>query len=230
MRRVCRPRRGGGDFEVCFDEEGLAEKFEECKDTHKNYANTGALQETFRAQILSYKTHFCTESWGVMRGGDCFVRIGIGPAQGTTIRTVRGIREFRVGDNIICSQEAFDANIGANRLMEMQGRKDVIVGSVRLVGTAVSAAGSIVGVADQGAAATTMAITAAVGELASEGIGLWVGTMILGMEKPGFPGMCFAVRGEQVKPIFREDPEVFYQLRFSSDWEERGRSVGAMGR
>ena len=73
-----------------------------------------------------------------------------------------------------------------------------------------------------------LGIIGGVGELASEGLGLWVGSFILGQPRPEFKAMCFAVRDGQFKPIFYEDPDVFYQLRFSADWEERSKSVGKM--
>jgi len=76
-----------------------------------------------------------------------------------------------------------------------------------------------------------MAITTSVGTLAGDGIGLAVNSMILGQPRPEFSAKCFAVKDDgQVKPIFHEDPDVFYQLRFSADWVDRGKAVGRMGK
>jgi len=237
MKKACKPR-GGGDFEICFDDDALAAKFKECKDSYANYNDPEALKLAFRRQIGTYKAYFCSESWGVMRDGECFVRIGIG----TTPQNVKGVREFRVGENIICSQEAFGARVenAGYEIMRMTAKKDIITGSMRLVGSAASAAGSIVDTSSAGTGAdgektaldkinTGLAITNAVTGLAGDSLGIYFNSMILGAPRPEFKGICFAVKTDgQAKPIFHEDPDVFYQLRYSLDWEERGRSTATM--
>jgi|GEM_PF-5263053 len=234
MKKACKSR-GGGDFEICFDDDALAAKFKECKDSYANYNDPEALKLAFRRQIGTYKAYFCSESWGVMRDGECFVRIGIG----TTPQNVKGVREFRVGENIICSQEAFGARVenAGYEIMRMTAKKDIITGSMRLVGSAASAAGSIVGTSSAGTGektaldkiSTTLAVTNAVTGLAGDSLGIYINSTILGAPRPEFKGICFAVKTDgQAKPIFHEDPDVFYQLRYSLDWEERGRSTATM--
>ena len=251
MKKNCKAR-GGGDFEVCFDDDAFLAKFAGCQDTYKNYPDTAALKRAFAAQIEVYKAHFCTQSWGVMRDGECFIKIGIGASQ----KTVQGAREFRVGDKIVCSHESFRATARTNDLLHMQTKKNLVVGSINLVGTAAKSASSIISAVGEkveakdeegnvkkdsdgnaimkrktNTAEMGMAVTTSVGSLAGDGIGLWANSMILGQERPGFPAKCFAVKADgQAKPIFHEDPETFYQLRFSTDWVERGKDIRLIDR
>ena len=231
MKKEC-TSRSGSEFAGCFTPQEYAEKFPKCEAVYKDFpaSKIEELNMDFAKSLDSYKEKYCEESFGTLRGGECYVKIGIG----VSAKAIKKSQEFRVGDKIICSQTNFGTDLGGNDLEHRAAKKNLVVGSMRLAGTVLrtAAAGVNAAQAVQGGGwnlklAAALSITGELGGVAQEAIGLHIQTLILGEPVPGFDGICFAMKEGQVKPVFYEDPETYYQLSWSEkNWADAGRVVG----
>ena len=130
------------DFVGCFDADNLEKKFEACKGTHQNISDVNLLKEMLVKSFVSYKQKYCDEIHGTLKAdGECYLKIGIGASPKMIAKT----KEFKVGDNVFCSESAFGVDLGDEEYRKIKYKKEIALFGMDLLKTGLNVASNIVG-------------------------------------------------------------------------------------
>ena len=247
MQPKCRANRVN-EFVGCFDKDNMEEKLKLCENVYSNVKDKDLLFKMFDESIITYKTKYCDENFGTMRDGECYIKIGLG----TSIKDIKKVNEFKIGDTIICSENNFGVELGESKHAKIRKTRDIVVASIGAVGAIVDTASNIVSSKTDIIDKTSVSLIGssgdrtfvqqqATGNLTSGNV---VGNSILGVTgvisavMPALPaiieedidtsytGYCYAIKGNQKVELFGATDDYSYQLRWAPDWAGRGTYIG----
>ncbi len=225
------------DFVGCFDEDNFEKKFAICeKKVLANVNNIKEVRDSFKDEMEIFKKKYCEEMLGTLKDdGNCYLQIGIGP----TFKTIRAKKEFKIGDEIVCSEEAFGTNIGESIHGKIRASKSFVLFGLDAVKTGLNIAATVVGANDsikelknlgKDVEENIKAIKSDTGiTIAQEGLGLLASQNAIGSvvsfltmkdQDTKYSGYCYIIKGNNKKELFGIDDEVYYKLRWAPGWEE----------
>ena len=211
MKPKCKSR--SMEFLGCFDEDNLEKKLKNCEKVFANANDKNMLKEMFKDSLKDYKKKYCDEIYGTMKDdGECYLTIGFGPS----FKDIKSKKEFKIGDNVFCSEEEFNAKLGESKHQKLRYAKEIALTGIDMVKGAANMVMDI-------KAGNTNAI-----DLTSQGLNTLVGSQHLGgaiegviMLKDGdfsYSGYCYVMKGTTVKELFGASDEYYYKLRWGEDW------------
>ncbi len=224
MQQKCSKR--GEAFINCFDEDKYEKKIQVCKKYYENSENKEKILKRFKDSLTDYKKYYCEKNFGTLKSdNNCYLKIGIG----ASFKTIQSVKEFKIGDNIICSEQFFGTELGKSKVAELERKKSIALFSLDMLSTSVGIAESVT------TAVLSGDIAGGIGETTNELISgvtssehltnvVMAATYGNSLDKT-FDGYCYAIKGDQKKLMFNMDEEIFYKLQWSSSWSENGEDI-----
>ncbi len=142
MKPKCKSK--SNEFVGCFDTDNFEKKFDACKKVYENKSSEdiALLKEMFKDSISSYKEKYCNEIYGTIKNdGECYLQIGFG----ASFKTIQKVKEFKVGDNVICSENEFGTELGESKQQKLRHIKEIVLTGVDIAQKGTAFAGRIVG-------------------------------------------------------------------------------------
>ena len=142
MKPKCKSK--SNEFVGCFDEDNLEKKLKSCDKIYKNKSDDdiALLKEMFKKNMASYKQKYCDEIYGTIKAdGECYLQIGFG----ASFKTIQSVREFKVGDNVVCSENAFGTTLGESKQQKLRHVKEIVLTGIDIAQRGTSLAGRITG-------------------------------------------------------------------------------------
>ncbi len=211
MKPKCKSR--SMEFLGCFDEDNLEKKLKNCEKVFANVDDKESLKGMFKDSLKEYKKKFCNDIYGTLKDdGECYLTIGFGPS----FKDIKKKKEFKIGDNVFCSEEEFDIKLGESKHQKLRYAKEIAL-------TGIDIAKGIANMAMDIKSGSANAL-----EITSQGLNTLVGSQHLGgaiegamMMKYGdfsYSGYCYVIKGTTVKELFGASDEYYYKLRWGEDW------------
>jgi hypothetical protein len=137
LQPIC--AEGPNEWVACFDPDNQASAMEKCAASYADFNDKPSLMKEFDKSVLSLKKKYCDETYGTMKDGECVIKIGIGPTQ----FDIRKTKDYKIGDMLVCSDEAFGTNSSyVDDRFKKELVRQLVVAGTSMVGAAVSAVGS----------------------------------------------------------------------------------------
>lgn len=137
---ACLSPKCSENFVDCFDQDNFDVRFEACKFSYADLDDTTELKELIQKSFNSYKEKFCNDMFGTFKDGTCYLSIGIGVASGD----IKSIKEFEIGDKIICSSDFFNTSLGEKNEEKLKSIKNLTLTGISLLQQGLSIAGTAV--------------------------------------------------------------------------------------
>ena len=139
MKSKCRSKTG--EFIGCFDEDNLEKKLKMCEKTYTNVSDVKLLKQMFKDNIKGYKEKYCNEILGTIKSdGECYLNIGFGPS----FKDIKKVKEFKIGDDVICSETEFGTSAGESKIKKIRAVKEIALFGVDALASLTNTAGTIV--------------------------------------------------------------------------------------
>lgn len=122
MKKRCKTRNG--EFLGCFDEDNYKKKLQSCQNTYNHISDKEAVEDLFKQSILTYKEKYCGDIYGTLDDkGECHLKIGIGPS----FKVIKKVKDFKIGDEVVCSESGFDTKLGESKVQKLKYWKDIVL-------------------------------------------------------------------------------------------------------
>ena len=230
------------NFAGCFDEDNFEKRFETCKNTYKDLDDITELKSLVQQSFSDYKKAYCKEMYGnINENGECYLTIGIG----RSAFDIKAKKDFKIGDEIVCSSKFFNTSIGENEAKKLAHIKNISLAGVSMVAQGLSTASSVVS-SKQKIVESTEKTTASgekivkydvktvsssqentadiiSGVLTGAGSGMAVIGDVYGLATQDFSytGKCFIIYNGVAHDLFVEDETVGYKLRWAKNWDDQ---------
>ena len=129
LRPKCKANRND-EFAGCFDEDNFEAKLEMCKSEFENVSDLDTLKSMLNESMLTYKQKYCDSILGTMKSdGECYLTIGIGPSY----KSIKKTKEFKIGDDVVCSENAFGTDLGESKHQKLRYYKEFALLGMNLI-------------------------------------------------------------------------------------------------
>ena len=226
MQKKCNSKQGA--FINCFDKEKYEQKLQSCNSTYKNSNDKNLVLEMFENSMMQYKTKYCNENFGILKNGNCYITIGIGPS----LKVITAKKEFKIGDKFVCSEEFFNTDIGHSKILNLEQGRDIALYALDLTKGINNAAHTIArGVkTDNSGIASMEGINEIIGTATGSGhFQDAVVAMAMKKEKKEelskYKGACYIIKNNQTKLITEMSNEFYYTLKWTASWNNEKREV-----
>lgn len=227
LKPKCRANKTD-EFAGCFDDDNLKNRLEICKSSFSEVSDLDEFYKLIQQSFLTYKQKYCNEMFGTLKeDGNCYLTIGIGVASGDIKKT----KEFKTGDKIVCSSEAFDTSMGEDTAKKLSSVKNITLSGLSLVQQGLSMASTITGAKNaktnnNGVQKVSTDAYAKV-SITSSSLGALSTTLesvqdiqALATNDYSYTGKCFVINKGKAHELFPENNDIAYQLRWAEKWSD----------
>lgn len=209
LKPKCRANKAD-DFVGCFDEDNLNNRLEICKNSYRDVTDIAELKKLINKSFLNYKKVYCDKMFGTLKDdGNCYLTIGIGVAHGDIKKT----KEFKTGDLIVCSSDAFDTSMGENDAKKLKHIKNVTLSGISIVQQGLSLASSATAGSKENMLLDSLNIL-------NSGLGAVEDIYSLATEDFSHKGKCFVITKGKAHELFPENNNIAYKLRWAENWDD----------
>ena len=234
MQPKCKSK--GNEFVGCFDEDNFEKKFKTCEKVYSKAKDVDTLKSMFKKDMALYKKKYCDEIYGTIKAdGECYLQIGFGPSR----KVIQKVKEFKVGDTIICSESSFGVALKESKAQKIRATKEIVLAGFGLVENVTGFAGQLMGSMQEDKTTGKLKYAGDGVDLANDIIAgtsavtnnsHLVGAIgsVIALKEGDFKynGYCYVLNGNAAKELFGATDDFYYKLRWDESWNTGMFSTG----